>query len=173
MKKSTTRILMVCGLFAVVLLITVIVGARILSARFEPYIRDQAKQYLEKRFDSDVELAALRVRLPRVSAIKLILERGKGQLARVEGEGISLRHKRTGNIPLFVIKQFSFEVDLGTLFGESKTVSAVVIDGMEINIPPNDERPDFESEGNDVPETGVVIEDVLITNSMLRIFPNK
>ena len=174
MTKAKTRILIISGLAGAVLLVSVIIGARILAGRFEPYIRDQAIQYLKKRFDSDVELAALRVRLPNISPLKMVLHGGKGQLARVEGEGLSLRHRRLkDDLPLFVMKRFSFDVDLGTLFGQSKIVPAVVIDGMDVNIPPKDERPEFDSSESDQPETGVVIEDVLITNSKLMILPKE
>ena len=47
------------GMFALV------VAASILARRFEPYVREQAIEYLHKRFDSDVELASLRVHLPK------------------------------------------------------------------------------------------------------------
>jgi hypothetical protein len=174
MTKTTKRIWIFGGLFAVGLFIGLIVAARFVAARFEPYVREQAIQYLEKRFDSDVELASLRVWLPKMSPFKLVVQRGKGQLARVEGEGISLRHKRAGNSPpLFVMKRFSFYVDLGTLFDTPKVVRDVVIDGMEVNIPPKGERPDFDSGGEDRPETGVIIEDVLLTDSKLLILPDE
>ena len=101
------------GLFAIVAVVALVVAGRLLAAHFEPYIRDQAIQYLEKRFDSDVELTELQVYLPHVSPFKLALNRGRGAMARIEGEGVSLRHRRERNaLPLFVIKRFTFEVDL-------------------------------------------------------------
>jgi hypothetical protein len=69
------------------------------------------------------------------------------------------------------MKSFSFVVDLGTLFGPQKVVRSVVIDGMEINIPPKEQRPESESQEG-VPNTGVIIEKVDITDSTLRILPN-
>src|SRR5262245_11093433 len=101
-----------------------------------------------------------------------MLQRGRGTVARVEAQGVSLHHRRSeSTTPLFAMKSFAFEVDLGTLFDAQKTVQAVTIDGMEINIPPKTKRPNFPSKGDDHPETGVIIENVLITDSMLRIFP--
>jgi len=79
---------------------------------------------------------------------------------------------------MFVMKTFAFEVDLGTLFTNAKRVHSVTIDGMEINIPPKGERPNFHSDeddkarpADDPKDTGVIIEKVLVTNSALRIFP--
>src|SRR5215471_1177816 len=119
-----------------------LVAASILAKRFEPYIREQAVLYLRRRFDSEVELAALRVRMPQTSTIRLLLTRGRGAVARVEGDGLLLRHKGRRDVPpMFAMKQFSFEVDLGTLFDTPKIVRQVTIDGMQINIPPKGQRP--------------------------------
>jgi len=64
------------------------------------------------------------------------------------------------------------------LFTNAKRVHSVTIDGMEINIPPKGERPNFHSDEDDTArpaddpkDTGVIIEKVLVTNSALRIFP--
>jgi hypothetical protein len=169
-----TRWLLAIVLFAAVFAIVAIIAARFIAAHFEPYIREQAILYLEKRFDSDVELTALRVYLPHLSPLKLVLSRGRGAMARVEGEGVSLHHKRSeSRLPLFVMKSFAFDIDLGNLFDTPKVARSVAIDGMEINIPPKGKRPDFHSGGEDHPDTGVLIEDVLITNSRLMIFPRE
>src|SRR6185295_4671741 len=91
----------------------------------------------------------------------------------------SLRHKGNRDVPpMFVMKRFSFEVDLGTLFTPRKVVHNVTIDGMEINIPPKGQRPDLDPDKDkkdegDHPKTGVLIEEVMITNSMLRILPKE
>ena len=66
------------GIFALV------VAASILARRFEPYVREQAIEYLQKRFDSDVELASLPVHLPKTSPLRLLLTKGRGTLARVD-----------------------------------------------------------------------------------------
>ena len=70
-------------------------------------------------------------------------------MIRVEGSGLSLRHRgRHDSPPMFVMKTFAFEVDLGTLFTNAKRVHSVTIDGMEINIPPKGERPNSQSGTN-------------------------
>jgi len=90
---------------------------------------------LENRFDSEVELAVLRVRLPRLSPVQVLLTRGRGVSAKVEGDGVVLRYKgRRDRPPMFSMKKVGFDVDLGALFDETKIVHLVTIDGMEINV---------------------------------------
>jgi hypothetical protein len=156
------------------------VAGYMLAKRSEPYIRQQTIQYLEKRFDSDVELASLQVHLPKMSVFEMIARRARGAVARVEAEGISMRHKANPDLPpMFRMKQVSFEVDLGTLFDTPKTIRSVVVDGMDITIPPKGRRPTFgsgadeEQEDRDSPsqETGVIIEEVIVSDSSLTILP--
>src|SRR5437870_4705433 len=109
-----------------------------------------------------------------MSPMKLILSRGHGSMGGVDGVGISLRHRGNRDVPpMFVMKTFAFEVDLGTLFSPQKIVHSVTIDGMEINVPPKGSRPEFDSDDEDHSQTGVLIENVLITNSTLRILPQE
>lgn len=167
------NLLIAVSVFSLLFVALLIIAARFMATRFEPTIRREAIEYLEKRFDSDVTLTALRVRLPNKSPLQLIVSRGHGALAHVEGEGISMRHRGNPDAPpMFVMKAFTFDVDIGTLFDRQKMVHSVTIDGMEINIPPKGQRPHFEG-GDDRPNTGVMIEHVVITNSMLTILPKE
>lgn len=158
------------GIFAL------IVAASILARRFEPYVREQSIEYLHKRFDSDVELASLRIHLPKTSPLRLLLTKGRGTLAHVDGEGISLRHKGRRDVPpMFSIRKFRFEVDLGTLFDTPKMVPLVLLEGMEITIPPKGERPklsaDSSPEDGSESRTGVLIKEVTIKDTRLVILP--
>ena len=162
-------------------LIALSVAGYVLAHRFEPYIRTEAISYLQNRFDSEVELAALRVRMPRLSPLQALFKRGRGVFAAVEGDGVLLRHKGRRDLPpMFAMKEFSFEVDLGTLFDETKVVHLVTIDGMEINVPPKGERPRFDSgadeavirrEGDGGSAPSILFEEVIVTNAALTILP--
>lgn len=122
-------------------IVALLIAVSILSRRFEPLIREQAIAYLSERFDCDVELAALRVHLPKLSPINILLKRGRGATARVEGEGISMRYREAPDRPhLFKISKFSAEVDLGSLVEDMQIVDKVNLQGMEINVPPKEER---------------------------------
>jgi len=162
------------GLFAGVGIAGLFVAAHILANRFEPYIRQQAILYLQERFDSEVELAALRVSLPRVSPVKLLLQRGHDTVARVEGADIAVRHKGRRDVPpMFLVKNLSFEVELGSLLDVPKKVRRVTLEGMEVNIPPKGEQPTYQPQGgyDEREEPGVVIEQVYILDSVLTILP--
>src|ERR1035437_3195271 len=79
------------GAAVIVVLIGLIVAGSILSRRIEPYIRQQAEQYLRTRFHTEVRIASLHVRLPKLSPLRMLFTRGRGIIALVEGEGIMMR----------------------------------------------------------------------------------
>jgi hypothetical protein len=157
---------------AITLIALFFVG-RAMTHRFEPYIRQQAIAYLQDRFDSEVELGSLQISIPHLSPYKLVVNRGRGTRARVQAEDVVLRHKRRRDIaPMFVMKRFSFEVDLGTLFDTTKRIQLVTVDGMEINVPPQGERPDLgDLESDTAQSTNVLFDEVLINDSRLNILP--
>ena len=169
------------GLSLVLLMAALFVVAFFLSKHFEPYIREQAIEYLRRRFDSEVELAGLHVRMPEFSPVRLLLTRGRGAWARVDGENLLMRHKGRRDVAaMFGIRKFSFQVDLGSLFGPQKIVSFVTLDGMEIHVPPKGQRPDL-SRGDESkdqlaqsnsPQSTVLIEEVIVRDATLFILPN-
>jgi hypothetical protein len=144
------------------------------AAKIEPYIRDQAVAYLRERFRADVEIADLRIDIPALSPVKLYVSKGRGVLASVTGRGILLR--RNANA-LLKMQTMRFEVDLGHLFEPHKGVTTVLLDGVEIILPPKGERSKNEwakdekpkSEGGTGPD--VSIGEVVITNAKLVISP--
>lgn len=166
-------ILIVAGVTALGCLAALLIAASIFSKRIEPFLREQAVLYMQDRFQSDVQLGALRLKLPKMSPLRLWRTRGNGLLARVEGEGISMR--RNGDRrPLFSIQRFHFQVDIGSLFDRKPIVSGIVLDDMTINVPPKGERRPLvperkEESGGSGPK--VHIEDVLIRNANLYILP--
>src|SRR3982751_6928027 len=118
MTQRKKRWLYAAGGVTVVTIAGLVIAASVLSRRFEPFIREQAIAYMSQHFNCDVELAALRIKMPKLSPINVLLTRGKGASARVEGEGIAMRYKGVPSDapPLFRIRDFSLTVDLGTLF---------------------------------------------------------
>ena len=157
----------------------VLISASILARRVEPSIRKEAIEYLRERFDSEVELANLQIHVPPGLPLRLLFGGGRGSLAQVEGSHLVLRHRgRTDVPPLFAIERFQFDVDIGALIDNPKTVSRVTLDGLEIQIPPKGERPNLKSQSGP-PETAaakktstrVVIEEVLVRNARLSILP--
>jgi len=161
------------GAAVVALLIT----ASILAKRWEPYIRAQAVDYLSQRFDSNVQIEAIRVTLPHVSAMRMLLTHGRGAIARVAAVNVLLRHHGRRDVaPMFAMKRVAFEVDLGTLFQVPKVVHLVSVEGMDATIPPKGEWPKSKAVTVVPPESKpkqpkVLIEQVTIENARLVILP--
>ncbi len=128
----------------IVVLLGLIAAGSILSRRIEPYIRQQAEQYLRNRFHADVQIASLHVRLPKLSPLRMLFTQGRGTIATVEGEGIVMRMRdRPDAPPLFAIRKFITGIDVGALRDSVKHVPVIAITGLEINIPPKGERPEL------------------------------
>jgi hypothetical protein len=145
-----------------------------MTHRLDPYIREQVLLYLQKRFDSEVEIQSVRVSLPKASSLRMWLTHRRGAWATIAGSGIILRYKGRRDIPaMFAMKSFRFDVDLAGLFNTTRLVRGVEIDGMEINVPPKDDRPIFKGpdEEEQHAKNSVMIDDVRITNSRLTILP--
>ena len=170
------------GLVLLILGAAGLITARILSRRFEPYIREQAVEYLKKRFASEVELRALHVRLPRTSPLRLLMTRGRGVITHVDGEGLTMRLQSRPELPpIFAIRKFAFEIDLGKLFDATRTVPLVVVDGMEINVPPRGGQPANQAaaapESKDASPApngrlpSVLIEKVVVNDAVLVTLP--
>jgi hypothetical protein len=168
------------GAALVLLFIGLTVAGNILSRRFEPYIRQQAEQYLRDRFHTDVAIGRLRVQMPRLSPLRMLFTRGRGVAAGINGEHITMSmHGRPGLPPLFTMRKFSTTVDLGTIWGTPKTVPLVTIEGLEINIPPAGERPDLDPDRAEAAQAdrdaetnpSVVIERVNVKNTLLVMLP--
>lgn len=182
-----TKILLGTAVIAAVTLAVIVIAGRKLSARFEPYIREQAIQYLTKRFDSEVEFGNLRVELPKIPPLRLFFTKGRGVIAQVTGENIVLRHRGRRDIPpMFSIERLSFEVDLGRVFEPKKRVAVARLERVKIYIPPKGERPSLREQtpsapAGEPPPSSVLqdmpaakdylIEQVLISDSMLVILP--
>ena len=167
------------GAVAIVVLIGLIVAGAILSRRIEPYIRQQAEQYLRTRFQADVQIASLRVRLPKLSPLHMLFTRGRGTIATVEGKGVVMRMRGRPDVPpLFRLERFVTGIDVGALGDSVQHVSVVTITGLEINVPPKGERPDMSSgksaadaADNEESKTSVVIDRLDVKKATLVILP--
>src|SRR5689334_7454941 len=114
--RKKKRWLIGIGSAVAFVIIALLIAAAILARRMEPYVRQQAIEYLQKRFNSDVSIAALHLHLPNTSPLRLMMTGGRGALGRVDGSGIILRPRGQQGPPLFAMKKFSFSVDIATLF---------------------------------------------------------
>lgn len=162
------------GFVAAMSMVVLAVIASRMTHRLDPYIREQVLLYLQKRFDSEVEIQSVQISLPKASSLRMYLTHRRGAWATIRGSGIMLRYKGRRDIPaMFAMKSFRFDVDLAAIFDNIRQVRGVEIDGMEINIPPKDDRPTFKGpdEEEQHAQNSVMIQDVRITNSRLTILP--
>ena len=172
--RGSRRKLTIFLVVAVVLIGSVLVAlfesARYWTDKASPLIREKAEAYLEDRFDSDVDIGSLNVQLPIISPLHFLTTKGRGSIAQVEGRKIVLYYKGDRNRPpLFSVERVSFGVDLGTVFGESKEVPLVQLDGLTIQLPPKEER--LQAQGKRHGMSGVVVNEVRVHNAKLLILP--
>lgn len=116
------------------------VGARILMRRLEPMVHEETVRYLRERFHSEVELAALHIHLPHLSAIGLILRRERGARVAVDGDNLVVK-RHAGGDPLLAIHKLSFDVDIASIIGKKKVVDYVLLEGVQITVPPKGGEP--------------------------------
>ncbi len=161
---------------AIIAALVVVWFASRFARKFEPLIKQLAVEFLEREFESEVELAELRVTLPNLSPVRILFRNGRGVIGHVSGKGLVLRHKGRRDLPpLFVVSGFRFDLDLGTLLGSQRTVvPLVVLDGMQIQVPPKGQRPDTRrGQGSQGVESrpSVVMDQGLINNGCLVLLP--
>jgi AsmA-like C-terminal region len=145
-------------------------AASIIAKRFEPTLRAQAIKYMQERFHSQVEIGALHINRPSMSVVQILLRHGRGAIVAVEGEDVTMRFGGDrSRLPMFVIKKLFFTIDLEVLVAPKKSVNLVRIDGMEINVPPKEERPRMG--GSATSSSEVEFQNVQIKNAVLALLP--
>jgi hypothetical protein len=139
------------------------VGFTVAVKRAEPRLRQEVVRALEARMDAAVTLETLTVRMwPR---------------PMIAGGGLTIRHRqRTDLPPLIVIREFSGDASWSGIF--SASLNAVMLDGLEITIPPRrrQDMPDLVP-GQNVGDDGerdrsrFGIANLTATNARLTILP--
>jgi hypothetical protein len=138
----------------------------------DSFIRRQVIEYLQQRFDGEVEIASLKIHLPPQSKWRRLLSRGKGSLIGVDAAGVAIRNKGRRDVPPLVeIENVAFNVDLSTLFAATRTVSLIELGGLSITIP-SDERPAARASNTALLE-GTSIQEVRIRRATLTILPRQ
>lgn len=146
------------------------------ARHFEPYLREQTISYLEQKFNAEVDLVALKVRMPLDSPLEIIARGGKGAMVRISGERISLKLRALPGRPTFMtMRKFSFEVDLNSALEKKGLVRKVRLEGLELNMPPKGEKPKSEHPRNPSDSSAlpvqVHIDDIVADGARLTITP--
>jgi hypothetical protein len=182
-RKTRKRLIRILAALVAGSLILVIVGLTV-ADRFEPLVREKTLAYIEGKFNCRASIDSLRIRFTRRSWLDLMLRRGRGASARVVGEGLSLhmRDKR-GTLPLLALRKFSFEVGLDSVLQPPVRVPLLKLEGLELNIPPKNERPAILASGpaaapgppsaSDEQSIPVLIDEIIADGSSLTMLPGK
>jgi hypothetical protein len=115
-----------------VLAVGVVVGVRVVIRRAQPILRTRVIETLSTRFKSKVELATLRVWVANG--------------LEVSGTGLKIfaatdpNPYAPGVQPLISLQEFHFHTALRNLFRTSVHVDTVYVKGMELNMPPKEDR---------------------------------
>ena len=118
------------------------VAAWYLAERIEPFVREQTRDYLARRFDAVVELGRLDVSMPVRDPVRALLQKGKGAHIRVRANTISLRQGSYPDLPpLLSMLGLEFGFELSTLWESTKRIDYVKAEELELTIPPKGQRP--------------------------------
>ncbi|WP_031498696.1 hypothetical protein [Bryobacter aggregatus] len=150
--------------------------AKKLQREWEPMARQQLIEYLEKRFDSSVEVGKLDFKIPISSPWELLRHGADTQVISAYGEDFKLRYKRRTDIePMIVFKRLTASANLEILYQGPRTVKLVKLEGLRITMPPKGERP--VAKGDPTPQqpdpNPVLVEKIVADGTFLQILPSK
>jgi hypothetical protein len=141
------------------LLAGVIIFVSLRTRNLEDRVRQWVVEQLQEKFQSDVELGELHVRLlPDVG---------------VAGEELSIRlHNRKDLPPMFHVAKFSFNLGWRGILEAPHRISGIYVENMTITIPPRGEKKEKPpAPKKKLPE--VVVDEIVINDTDLVIMPKK
>ena len=148
------------GTVALIFLAGAAVAVRLVIARAEPILRTRVIDTLSNRFHGKVELASFDVSL--VNGIE------------VSGDGLKIfgttdpNPYEPGVQPLIGVQEFRFQTALLTLFHSPMHVGTVYVKGLELNIPPKEDRREMTSMGSRAPKMTIFVDQLLCEDAKLR-----
>jgi hypothetical protein len=145
------------------LLILASIAFFVVAKRFEPYAREWIVRAIETRYESGVQIGAFHASLYPVPQ------------ASVDEIAISF-HRRTDLPPLAKIRRMTLQANLWGLTEKPVRISKVTLEGLEISIPPKDERrryqPASDEKGHSSPQAGFVLQRVIADGMVLHLIPS-
>ena len=149
------------GLVALVLLAGAAVAAQLLIDRAQPILRTRVIDALSNRFDGRVELASF-----QVSVLHGIEVSGNG--LKIFGK-TDLNPSESGVQALIGVKEFRFHTSLRSLFRSPMHVETVYVDGLELNIPPRENRQEMTKMGSRAPKMTIYVDQFVCVDAKLLI----
>jgi len=130
--KTGGRTLRLLGVAALLFVAGAAVTVQIVVKRAEPIVKQRIIQTLESRFEGRVELGDFHVSVARGIEVS-------GNRLKIFG-AIDPNLYEPGKQPLIGIREFRFSATLVSLFRSPMHVDTVYVKGMELNLPPKQER---------------------------------
>ena len=142
----------------------------------EPILRRRVIATLEDRFKSPVELDAL-----HISLLEGLQVSGSGLRIPYFGENDEPGSRANDVAPMLAVKNFEFRTGLRELFEPVMRVRAVQVQGMELRIPPKQERgpllpgekKELRNEQQVKPKRSIVMDKIVVSDMTLTIETNK
>src|SRR5580698_2629835 len=153
------------GVVALILLASAAVAVRLIIARAEPILRTRVIETLSNRFHSKVELASFHVSL--VNGIE------------VSGDGLKIfgttdpNPYEPGVQALIGVQGFRFQTALLSLFRSPMHVGTVYVRGLELNIPPVEDRRQMTTMGSKTAKIAIFVDQLICEDAKLVINTSK
>jgi|HubBroStandDraft_2_1064218.scaffolds.fasta_scaffold02581_3 hypothetical protein len=153
------------GVVALILLASAAVAVKLIIARAEPILRTRVIETLSNRFHSKVELASFHVSL--VNGIE------------VSGDGLKIfgttdpNPYEPGVQALIGVQGFRFQTALLSLFRSPMHVGTVYVRGLELNIPPVEDRRQMTTMGSKTAKIAIFVDQLICEDAKLVINTSK
>ncbi len=131
------------------------------TRNIEERTREWVVSELQQRFNSEVELETLHV--------KILPQMG------VDGEGLSIRyHNRRDLPPMFHVQKFSFNLGFLGILRAPRHIKGIYVENMTITIPPRGEKKEPKTPSSDKkPLPSVIVDEIVCNDTDLVIVPKK
>jgi hypothetical protein len=159
-RRTVRAVLLWFGGVVLVLLVAAFIAGEVVLHRAEPMLKARVIDTLSARFDSRVELEQFHVSLVRGLS--------------VSGEGLRLYpHRLAASQPLFAVKRFSFFTTWKQLFQVPMYIDRVRVSGMEIHLPPKQQRADMPQLRSNGGKVKISIGELLCDHTLLVLGTDK
>jgi hypothetical protein len=153
------------GIVSLIFLVGAAVAVRLVIARAEPILRTRVIETLSNRFESKVELASFHVSV--VNGIE------------VSGGGLKIfgttdpNPYEPGVQALIGIQKFRFRTALRSLFRSPMRVDTVYVKGLELNIPPKEDRREMTNMSSRTGKIAIYVDKFVCEDAKLVINTSK
>jgi hypothetical protein len=154
------------GIFVLLWLACMAVAARYVIIRAEPILRARVIETLSNRFKSKVELASFHVAV------------AKGGI-EVNGAGLKIFGVHDANPyapgvqPVIAVPEFRFQAKLHSLFRSPMHVDTVFVKGLELNIPPKENRQEMTNMRSHAAKMRIIVDKFVCEDTKLLINTSK